>query len=39
MIEFYKGLDKEVTDQQMEEIYALLKTPYKYGAKQVKSRN
>ena len=32
MIEFHKGLDKEVTAQQMEDIYALLKTPYKYGA-------
>ena len=32
MIEFHKGLDKEISAQQMEDIYALLKTPYKHGA-------
>ena len=32
MTEFYQGLDKEISSQQMEDIDALLKTPYKYGA-------
>ena len=32
MIEFHKGQRKEISAQQMEDIYALLKTPYKYGA-------
>ena len=32
MIEFSKRQEKEITVQQMEDIYAMLKTPYKYGA-------
>ena len=31
MIEFHKGRDKEVSAQQIEDIFALLKTPYKHA--------